>query len=68
MAIQDQATHAAKRAYTQAIAVGAARHIAFDVACAAYRASHPELGGDALKQIVASRLSLSKHEMRDIEH
>lgn len=68
MAIQDQAAHAAQRAYARAIAVGAERRTAFDVACAAYRAAHPELGGDALKQTVATRLSLSKHEIYEIEH
>lgn len=54
---------AARRAYVAAIARGARPHIAFDLAKAAYRARHPELGGDRLDAAVSRALAT---ELKDI--
>lgn len=54
---------AARRAYVGAIARGAKPHIAFDLAKAAYRARHPELGGDRLNAAVSRALAT---ELKDV--
>jgi hypothetical protein len=54
---------AVRRAYVGAIARGARPHTAFDLAKAAYRARHPELGGDRLDAAVARALAT---ELKDI--
>jgi hypothetical protein len=54
---------AARRAYVGAIARGAKPHIAFDLAKAAYRARHPELGGERLDAAVSRALAT---DLRDV--
>jgi hypothetical protein len=51
------AAFAVKRAYLHAIAMGVEARIAFDVACASYRATHPELRDDKLRSAVAHLLA-----------
>jgi len=46
-----------KRAYLHAIAMGVEARVAFDVACASYRAAHPELRDDKLRSAVARLLA-----------
>jgi hypothetical protein len=48
---------AATRAYVSAIAGGAKPHIAFDLACAAYRMHHPSVTNDKLQAAVAHALA-----------
>jgi len=48
---------AAHRAYVRALTVGAAAYTAFDVACAAYRASWPGLDDGELRNTVAEALA-----------
>lgn len=55
---QNPAALAAHRAYVKALTVGAAAHTAFDVACAAYRASWPGLDDADLRDVVAHSLAL----------
>jgi hypothetical protein len=55
---QNPAAIAARKAYVRALTVGAAAHTAFDVACAAYRASWPGLDDAELRHVVASVLAL----------
>jgi hypothetical protein len=50
------AAAAAHRAYVNALTVGAAAYTAFDVACAAYRASWPGLDDSELRSTVADIL------------
>jgi hypothetical protein len=48
---------AAHHAYVRALTVGAAAYTAFDVACAAYRASWPGLDDSDLRSTVAELLA-----------
>lgn len=52
------AAFAAHRAYIKALTVGAAAYTAFDVACAAYRASWPGLDDSELRNTVAEALAI----------
>jgi hypothetical protein len=54
---KNAATVAAHRAYLKALMVGAAAYTAFDVACAAYRASWPGLDDSELHSTVAEALA-----------
>jgi hypothetical protein len=56
---QSSAAHAARTAYVKALAIGASAHTAFDVACAAYRASWPGLDDSELRHVVARTLALT---------
>ncbi len=56
---QSPAAHAARTAYVKALAIGASAHTAFDVACAAYRASWPGLDDSELRHVVARTLALT---------
>jgi hypothetical protein len=55
---ENPAAHAARSAYVKALAIGASAHTAFDVACAAYRASWPGLDDSELRHVVARVLAL----------
>lgn len=55
---QTRAAHAARTAYVKALTIGASAHTAFDVACAAYRASWPGLDDSELRHVVARVLAL----------
>ena len=48
---------AARRAYVTAITGGAKPHIAFDLACAAYRVHHPTVTTDKVQAAVAHALA-----------
>lgn len=61
--LDNQATEAAKHAYTRATAGGANVHVAFDLACSAYRSRDPSLEGDALHRAVAEGAGLSREDM-----
>lgn len=63
----DQAAEAAKHAYTRATAGGADIHVAFDLACNAYRLRDPSLEGVALRLAVAQGAGLSREDMIKIE-
>lgn len=63
----DQSEEAAKRAYMQAIVGGANVHVAFDLACDAYRSFHSNLEGLALRVAVAQGIGLSRDDMIKIE-
>jgi hypothetical protein len=54
----DPAALAARTAYVRALTVGAPAHIAFDVACAAYRATWPGLDDPDLRDVVARTLAM----------
>lgn len=54
---RNAAALAAHRAYLKALTVGAAAYTAFDVACAAYRASWPGLDDSELRSTVAAALT-----------
>jgi hypothetical protein len=54
---KNAAAIAAHRAYVRALTVGAAAYTAFDVACAAYRASWPGLDDSDLRNKVAELLA-----------
>jgi hypothetical protein len=58
MNLYDPAALAARTAYIKALTVGASAHIAFDVACAAYRATWPGLEDCELRNVVARALAL----------
>ena len=49
---------AATRAYVAAITGGAKPHIAFDLACAAYRVHHPSVTADKIYAAVAHALAM----------
>jgi hypothetical protein len=51
------AAKAAHQAYVRALTMGAAAYTAFDVACAAYRASWPGLDDSELRSTVAELLA-----------
>lgn len=51
------AADAAYRAYVRALSMGAAAYTAFDVACAAYRATWPGLDDSELRSTVAELLA-----------
>lgn len=55
--IKTAAAIAAHRAYVNALTVGAPAYTAFDVACAAYRASWPGLDDSELRHTVAEALA-----------
>ena len=62
------AANAAHRAYVNALTVGAAAYTAFDVACAAYRASWPGLDDSELRSTVAQLLAtLGRQQAGDID-
>jgi hypothetical protein len=61
------AVSATQRAYAHALGAGAVERVAFDVACAAYRASHPGLDDHALRVAVALEVALSRDELRAIQ-
>lgn len=61
------AISAAQRAYAHALGSGAVEKVAFDVACAAYRASHPGLDDHALRVAVALEVALSRDEVLAIQ-
>ena len=63
----NQAAEAAKHAYTLATAGGANVHVAFDLACNAYRLRDPSLEGVALRRAVAQGAELSREDMIKIE-
>lgn len=63
----DQAAEAAKRAYTQATRGGANVHVAFELACNAYRLSNSGLEGLALRAAVAQGIDLSREDMIKID-
>jgi hypothetical protein len=48
--------------YARAVAGGANIHVAFDLACKAYRAAHPSADDSGLRQIVASEIGLSRED------
>jgi hypothetical protein len=54
---KNAAALAAHHAYIKALTVGAAAYTAFDVACAAYRASWPGLDDSELRNTVAAALA-----------
>ena len=54
---KNAAALAAHHAYIKALTVGAAAYTAFDVACAAYRASWPGLDDSELRNTVATALA-----------
>lgn len=62
-----EAAEAAKLAYTHATATGANIHVAFDLACNAYRLRDPSLEGVALRRAVAQGADLSRGDMIKIE-
>lgn len=64
---QDAAALAAHRAYIKALEVGAAAYTAFDVACAAYRASWPGVDDSELRDTVARALAVMGPEHRDAD-
>jgi hypothetical protein len=64
---RDPAALAAHRAYIKALAVGAAAYTAFDVACAAYRASWPGVDDSELRNLVAGALALIGPEQPDAD-
>jgi hypothetical protein len=57
------AAFAARRAYTGAMAAGVPPYIAFDVACAAYRAKHPAMAAFELRAAVARALALDLRQV-----
>jgi hypothetical protein len=59
----DRAVSAARRAYVQALAVGARERTAFDVACAAYRVSYPAMQAGLLHQAVATGIAMSRENL-----
>jgi hypothetical protein len=63
MAERDEAAFAARTAYMRALMSGAAPGVAFEVACARYRATWPRLREDELKCTVATLLE-NAHETR----
>lgn len=66
--IDDKADAAAiKRIYTRAVAGGANIHVAFDLACASYRALHPDLELHAVRRVVAERIDLPREDRLKIE-
>jgi len=65
--VHDQADEAAKRTYTRATAGGASIHVAFDLACDAYRAFHPDLEGLPLRIAVARGIGLPREDKIRIE-
>lgn len=63
----DRAAEAARHAYMRATAGGANIHVAFDLACDAYRSWHQDLEGLALRLAVAQGAGLSREDMIKIE-
>jgi hypothetical protein len=53
---------AAAAVYDRAVAGGANIHVAFDLACRAYRAAHPSMHESGLRQAVASEIGLSRED------
>jgi hypothetical protein len=65
---KNAAALAAHCAYIKALTVGAAAYTAFDVACAAYRASWPGLDDPELRSTVAEALAaLSRRPDSNVE-
>lgn len=62
----NQAAEAAKHAYTRATASGANIHVAFDLACNAYRSRDASLEGVVLRRAVAQGADLSREDMIEI--
>lgn len=63
----DPAALAARAAYVRALTVGASAHVAFDVACAAYRATWPGLDDPDLRDVVARTLALLAKDRAGID-
>jgi hypothetical protein len=51
-----KAIHAARRPYKSAMALGAEKRIALDVACAAYRVAHPLMSNQLIREVVSAKL------------
>ena len=64
---RDAAALAAHRAYVKALEVGAAAYTAFDVACAAYRATWPGVDDTDLRDMVARALAVLGPEQPDAD-
>jgi hypothetical protein len=64
---EDQAAAAARDVYTRAVAGGASIHVAFDLACNAYRVHGPALEGRDLRLAVATGIELSREDRIAIE-
>jgi hypothetical protein len=65
--LDDRAVSAAKRAYMRALAAGARKRTAFDVACAAYRVSYPAMQSGPLHEAVAAGIAMSREDLVAIE-
>jgi hypothetical protein len=65
--IDDRAVSAARQAYMRALASGARKRIAFDVACAAYRVSYPAMKAGPLHRAVAAGIAISGDDLVAIE-
>jgi hypothetical protein len=63
----DRAIVAAKRAYARALASGARKRTAFDVACAAYRVRYPAMQVGPLHQAVAAGIAMPNEDLAAIE-
>jgi hypothetical protein len=62
-----RAVSAAKQAYIRALAAGARKRTAFDVACAAYRVSYPAMQPGHLHRAVAAGIAISHEDLIAIE-
>ncbi len=63
----NQAAAAARDVYARAVAGGASIHVAFDLACKAYRSISPVPDGPALRLAVATGIALSREDRIAIE-
>jgi hypothetical protein len=61
------AAETVKAAYARAVAGGANIHVAFDLACKAYRVAHPSADESGLRQTVAAEVGLSREDAIMIE-
>jgi hypothetical protein len=61
------AAETVRSAYVRAVAGGANIHVAFDLACKAYRVAHPSTDESGLRQTVAAELGLSREDTIVIE-
>jgi hypothetical protein len=64
---ENRSADAARDAYTRAVAGGASIHVAFALACKAYRALNPDVEGQALRLAVATGIALSREDRIAIE-
>jgi hypothetical protein len=58
---------AARRAYVSAITGGAKPHIAFDLACAAYRVHHADVRTDKIRAAVAHALAQEMKHLNKLD-